>query len=175
MKNCNNCGAEIDEGAIYCPYCGSRYNEKKKPDNQNTNGTGTGSGGSYDPKYGYIPDYSNYGGGMYGGGFGAPNEVAGTSLWVMILSFALPLVGLILYYKWRFTDPGKAASAANGALASVCFGTHFLGFVLWYVWRISKPKTAKLCMIASVIGIVFSIVLSGFMTLMAEVYGFRLW
>lgn len=174
MKNCNNCGAEIDEGAIYCPYCGSRYNEKKKKDNGHTNTGNTGSGGSYDPKYGYIPDYGSYSGG-YGGGFGAPVEVAGSSIWIAILSFIFPIVGLILYYHWRFTKPGKAASAANGALASVSFGTPIVGLILWYVWKHTRPNMSKMCLTAAIVGIVFSIVASVFLTLMAEIYGFRIW
>ncbi|MBR2930144.1 MAG: zinc-ribbon domain-containing protein [Clostridia bacterium] len=166
MKNCNNCGANIDEGAIYCPYCGTRYDEKgKKEENRQTYGTG----GSYDPKYGYIPNYS---GSPYGSG---TNDVVGRSFWISLLSFVLPLVGFILWYVWRFTKPGKAASAAHGALSAVSFGTPIIGLAIWFICKYSRPEIAKISGISAIVGVVFTIILSIILVLLGQLYGIYLY
>lgn len=147
MKNCNRCGAEIDEGAIFCPYCGSRYDERsQKKENTENN---TGGGGSYDPKYGYIPNYSTY---NPNNGYDHTVNRMGGSFWIAALSFFFPIVGVILWYMWKYTQPGKAASAAKGALVSVCFGTPLIGIILWFVWRHTRRELAKTCLIAGIIG-----------------------
>lgn len=151
MKNCKNCGAQIDEGSIYCPYCGTRYDEKKKKEKA-TQDSSFGSGGSYDPKYGYIPNYSGT-----GTGYGGP-IYEGRSNWVAVLCFCFPIVGLILWYTWRFTKPGKADSAANGALAAVSFGSPIIGAALWHIWRYSRREQSKICGIAAIIGAIFALV-----------------
>ena len=146
MKNCNNCGAEIDEGSIYCPYCGARYDTKAKKENKQEQKTCYG--GSYDPRYGYIPDYGSY---------DVPS-LEGRSAWVAVLSFILPIVGLILWHTWKYSKPGKSASAANGALAGVSFAIPLAGAFFWYTSRYRNPQHARSCGIAAVLGVVFTIV-----------------
>lgn len=165
MKNCKNCGAEIDEGSIYCPYCGSRYDEKKKK--EKTSGFGNqGGGGSYDPRYGYIPNYSSP--------FGGP-VFEGRSSGIAFLCFCFPLVGLILWYTWRFTKPGKSTSAANGALAAVSFGTPLIGAILWYIWRFTNRERARICSLAAIIGLIFSVVYAIIAYVVLEIYGISLY
>lgn len=41
------------------------------------------------------------------------------SLGIAVLSFFIPIVGLILYLVWKDTEPGKAKSAGKGALIGV--------------------------------------------------------
>ena len=147
MKNCKNCGAEIDEGSIFCPYCGARYDEKTKKEKKTEKAEHT-AGGSYDPRYGYIPDYGSY---------DAPIR-EGKSLWVAILAFVFPIVGLILWHTWKYSKPGKSESAANGALAGACFAMPIAGFLLWYMWKYRNPTQAKICGLSAIIGVVFSIV-----------------
>lgn len=165
MKHCKNCGAEIDDGSIYCPFCGTRYDEKKK-ENKTHSDSHTSAGGSYDPRYGYIPDYS-------AGPFGSP-AVKGGCRWVAWLSFAFPLVGLILFYVWRFKDPGKAESAADGALAAVSFGTPIIGAFLWYFWRFSRRDRSKMCGLCAILGVVFSVVYSIVASILYEIYGIQI-
>ena len=158
MNTCNRCGANIDDGAIFCPLCGARYDEKAK--RKNTRGTDTGSGGSYDPRYGYIPEYAQH---------FSPN-LEGRSRWLVVLGFVFPFVGLILWYVWRFSKPGKAASAADGALSFACFSWPLLGAVLWYIWRFTRRDKAKMCGLSAIIGFIFNLALTGI--LVALVYGY---
>jgi hypothetical protein len=144
MKKCNRCGADLDDGALFCPVCGAAYNEKKKKQGDSFGGTG---GGSYDPRYGYIPDYAQ----------NTAPIVEGRSRGIVVLSFIFPIVGLIIWYSCRYTRPGRAASAWDGALSGVCFGTPLIGAVLWYIWRFSRRDQAKMCGLAALIGVGFSL------------------
>lgn len=167
MKNCKNCGSEIDEGSIYCPFCGARYDEKKKESDEKKkkNKTESEYGSDYDPRYGYMPNY---------GGFGGSPVIEGRSFWIALLSFVFPIVGLILWQVWRYTKPGKSASAANGALAFVSFIAPFSGAILWYFMRMSRPDISRTCGIAAIFGIVFSILLSVVSVILYEVFGLEL-
>ena len=168
MKKCNNCGYEIEDGTIYCPYCGAKYDEKSE--NQgNASGYNGAAGGTYDPNYGYRPDYTGFDP-RYGYTNGA-TRYEGESFWLAVLCFFIPLLGLILWYTWKISQPGKANSAAKGALASVCFGTPFIGLILWLMWKREKPDLAKTCGIAAIIGAVFAVVSTIFITVIGAVYG----
>ncbi len=131
MKFCKYCGNSIDENAIFCPNCGARVSG----DGPRTN---TGAFGGYDP-YGYsAPAYDMQG-----------------SMLVTIISFLFWEVGLIIWFFWRMSRPGKARSAAKGALANVCLGMPVLGAALWLVWKddIGKRDYAKVCGISAIVGV----------------------
>lgn len=104
---CQNCGAEVGDNYEFCPECGTplykgeddatTYEESARNDltrdNQN-NGYSNST-------------YSN-------------SEVvdSGSAGWA-ILSFFIPIVGLILFLVWKDTKPKSAKSAAIGAIVSV--------------------------------------------------------
>lgn len=144
MKKCHRCGADIDDVAIFCPLCGARYDEKTKNKKEKT----SPSGGSYDPRYGYIPEYAQY----------QEPMIEGRSRWLVVLGFVFPLVGLILWYVWKYSRPGRAASVADGALSGVCFGTPLVGAVLWYIWRYTRRDKSRMCGFAALIGLGFNVV-----------------
>lgn len=160
MKNCNNCGAEIDDGSIFCPFCGARYDAKKKKEKKSSSTDGA-YGGSYDERYGYIPNY---------GGHRAPVAVGGVT-WVTVLSFIFPIVGLILWYVWRFSKPDKSDSAANGALTGTSFMLPIAGVAIWYVSRYRNPQRAKNCATAAFIGVIFTLVYTLVATVLFERFG----
>ena len=65
MKYCNNCGKEVSDNAVVCPFCGCAVASKNV-------------------------------------------EVDKPSTGLNILSFLIPLVGLILYLSWQNSTPIKA-------------------------------------------------------------------
>ena len=160
MKYCKNCGAEIDENAIFCSHCGSRIN---------------GDG----PKI----NFENFGGGYnpYGGGFNTfggynypPYYDTQPSKFIAVVSFIFWQVGLIIWFFCRHTRPGKARSAAKGALSSACVAMPIIGAVLWILWKddISKQDYAKVSAISALVGVgiyVLLIVASIFLTLTGAV------
>ena len=125
--------------------CGARYDEKKKKEKKNDNSYG----GSYNPRYGYIPNYSDN---------SAP-ILEGRSRWIVTISFIFPIVGLIIWYVCKYTRPGRSASAADGALAGVSFSSPLVGAVLWYVWRFTRRDKAKMCGFAALLGLGFTVAL----------------
>lgn len=82
------------------------------------------------------------------------------NVWMAILCFFIPLLGLLLWVIKRYERPGLADSCAKGALASVCASTPLIGLVLYFVWKESRPDYAKVCIIAAVIGFVVNTVFS---------------
>ena len=70
MKYCNNCGKEVSDNAVVCPFCGCAVASKNV-------------------------------------------EVDKPSTGLNILSFLIPLVGLILYLSWQNSTPIKANHPAG--------------------------------------------------------------
>lgn len=133
MKYCKYCGSSIDENAIFCPNCGARLNED-------------GPRAGYDPNAGYNRNPF--------GSYASPYYQGQGSRAIAVLSFCFWEVGLILWLIWRYSNPGKARSAAKGALANACFSMPVLGFILWLVWREEEDKKdlAKVCGISAIVG-----------------------
>lgn len=133
MKFCRNCGAEIDDNAIFCHNCGKR-----------TNGDDPRNAFGFDP---YNP------GGFY-------NVDTRESILVAILAFCFWQAGAVLWFFWRRTRPGKAISAIKGTISSVCFQFPIAGLVLWLLWR-RDPKYssyAKIGGISAIVGAAFAVV-----------------
>lgn len=129
MKYCRNCGNSIDENAIFCPSCGTRVSGDNPKVNTN-------------PFDRYNPGYTT---GYY--------DTTGSTL-IAVVSFLCWEAGLIIWLLWRYSHPGKARSAAKGALANVCVGMPVLGFVLWLVFRedFARKDYAKVCGICAIVG-----------------------
>lgn len=53
------------------------------------------------------------------------NQADASSTGIAILSFFIPLAGLILYFVYKDTAPLKAKSARNGALIGICVSIVF--------------------------------------------------
>ena len=100
---CQQCGKEIDrDDAQFCPYCGCPVSLTSM--NQN--------GSYYHPNYGGYPSYVN------------PNDRS--SIGLNILSFFIPIVGLILFIVFRKDSPKKANGCGIGGIAGFIFNTVLL-------------------------------------------------
>ena len=134
-KNCRNCGAQIDENAIFCPRCGAR-----------TNGDGP------------AINFGNFGGGYntYGGYGYQPVDTA-PSKWVAIISFMFWWAGLAIWMFCRHTRPGKAHSALMGLLSSACVGIPLIGLAVWAIWKDdpTKREMVRVSKISAIVGAVF--------------------
>ena len=134
MRNCRNCGQEIDDNAIFCYKCGAR-----------TNGDTPRHG------YGFNP---------YDGGYGFV-DTKGSKL-VAVISFLFWQVGLLLWFVWRGPRPGKADSALKGTVGGVCFQIPVLGLVLWLLMR-HDPRYSRFVRfgaISAIVGAVISLLSS---------------
>ncbi len=133
MKYCGNCGNPVDENAIFCPRCGGRTNGDK---GEKVNYGGYGSFGGFDP-YGTYPVYDM-------------QESKG----VTAVSFCFIEIGLILWFLFRRTRPGKSRSALKGVLGRLSFGMPVLGAVLWLLWKdeYDRGDFAKMAGISAIVG-----------------------
>jgi hypothetical protein len=143
MKNCRNCGQQIDDNAIFCHRCGQR-----------TNGDAPNNPFGFDP-------YSN-------GGFGYVDTKE--SRGIAILSFIFWQVGVVLWFFWRNTRPGKARSAIKGTLAGATFQLPVLGVVLWFLWRNDSEnrELARVGLISAIVGAALSLVSSVILTVLSS-------
>lgn len=134
MKFCKNCGNAIDDNAIFCKNCGTRVNGDDPHFGRNPFDR-------YNPGRPYV-EYDTQG-----------------SMLVAVISFLCWQAGLVLWLVWRFSNPGKARSAAKGALASACVSMPVLGAVLWLIWKddMAQKDYAKLCGISAIVGIALAV------------------
>ncbi len=95
MSYCPQCGAQVEENARFCPGCGAKLDGGANPNAQE----------AY-PTYHAAPS--------------AGQEEAGAG-W-KVLSFFIPLVGLILFLVWNNESPRKAKACGKWALIGFITG-----------------------------------------------------
>lgn len=133
MKYCKNCGAAIDENAIFCPRCGLRTNgDAPKVNFEN---------------FGFNP-YTQY---AYQPVDNEPSKI------IAILAFMFWWVGLAIWLFCRRSRPGKARSALKGLLSSACFTLPVLGAVMWALWKgdVEKDSYAQVAKYSAIAGVIF--------------------
>ena len=122
MPYCTKCGKEIDEGAAFCPSCGSPqnggYNEQPYHPSQNDPYTA--------PRYQSQAPPVDYDSGSFG--------------W-FILGFFIPLVGLILFLVWIGNKPKSAKMAGLGALINVILTVIFYVFIFGLMFAGSSSSS----------------------------------
>ena len=93
---------------------------------------------------------------MYNPGHTVSYDTEGSKL-IAFVSFLCWEAGLVIWFLWRYSHPGKARSAIKGALANACFSMPILGFVLWLILREDEVKRdyAKVCVISAIVGASF--------------------
>lgn len=93
---------------------------------------------------------------MYNPGHTVSYDTEGSKL-IAFVSFLCWEAGLVIWFLWRYSHPGKARSAIKGALANACFSMPILGFVLWLILREDEVKRdyAKVCGISAIVGASF--------------------
>ena len=133
MKYCTKCGSCIDDNAIFCVNCGQRQGE---------------AGGFYTP---FTNPYTR------------PEPTFAeadlkTSIPIAVISFLFNIVGLIFWVVWRDKKPGKADSAAKGALCSLSVGSPIIGVIFWAVFRNTYPGYSKVCLVGGIVGFFVNIV-----------------
>ena len=128
MSFCTYCGAKVADDALFCPNCGAS----------------TSKGGASD---------ASYTGGYF---HAAPKRDYGESVGLAILSFIIPIVGVILWAVWKDSEPGKANSALKGLWAYLCCNIPIVGVIMFFVWRYTKPDFAKVGLVAGIISFALS-------------------
>ena len=108
---CKHCGKEVENGARYCPHCGKDLENNDPFADYGTTKTSQNN-------YRQEEDQPNFG--------------------LAVLSFFIPLVGLILFACWNSSYPLKAKSCAKGALIGFIVGIVFS--VLCYVFLVVVLK-----------------------------------
>ena len=100
MKKCPNCDADIDNGRTVCPFCGSTIgiddsvNDKQyKQDTIYTKNT--------------QQQYQSH----------QVNDTGSVGYW--LIGFFVPLIGIILYFVWRYEQPNNAKRCLWGAVVSI--------------------------------------------------------
>ncbi len=132
MKQCRNCGSQIDDFAIFCPNCGAR-----------TNGD--------TPNAGFYGD-------MYNSHRGENYDTGGSKL-VAAVSFLFWQAGLILWLILRQSAPGKSRSALKGMLASFTFSIPLLGLAVWLIFKddFRYKDFSKTAGISAIVGAAFNV------------------
>lgn len=110
---CKWCNQELQGNSQYCPYCGQATNNNNQQYKQNN---------SY--------QYQNY---------EQQNKKSEANVWLAILSFFIPLAGLIIFLVKKDNDPQTAK--ASGICALVSFGLNMLMVILTFSFTIFAAKT----------------------------------
>lgn len=89
---CYKCGNQVDENAKFCPNCGTQLNNQQTSHN-------------YEPIYQESSSYVK--------------EDDAPSFLFALLSFVIPVVGLVLFILWNKEYPQKAKSCLKGFVANI--------------------------------------------------------
>jgi len=114
MKYCKHCGQEVDDDATFCPNCGSKI-ENYSTNNYTTSSNRDNSSNRHSHKI---------------------RETDGGTVGLGILSFFVPIVGLILFLAWKYTNPRYAKAAGIGAIIGAVIQ---LGLTLTDLFQVSFP------------------------------------
>lgn len=150
--NCYNCGNALNENAKFCDACGTAVNEENADIQQN----GYFAQQSYEqPQQSYGQPYAqqgyaqqgynqpynqpyfqqNYGQPGYNpNGYPAPNfyDADKPDTLINVLSFFIPILGLVMYFVEKDNKPKKAKAALKWALISWAVSAVFV--VLYFVF-----------------------------------------
>ena len=151
MKFCTYCGSEMADSANFCPRCGTKASTLSAWDKTKTNDI---PNTAWDrPNQNETPNT----------GWGNTEKTApkvnehqkdDAFLWTVI-SFFLPLVGLILWLIWKDDKPVDAMGAAKGALVSIALGLPIVGFVCFFLMKGFYKSVGNACLISAIIGCCF--------------------
>ena len=129
MSFCSRCGTQVKDTALFCPNCGTRITVMTGNNgSQNYNqGINYQSPGGYDQQINYnqSTDYTsqqNYTQQYYNNGQMFTPD--GNSTGLNVISFLIPLVGLILYIIYHDKQPIKAKGVGKWAL---------IGFIINFI------------------------------------------
>lgn len=100
MKKCPNCDADIDNGRTVCPFCGSKIGID---DSVN------------DKQYKQDAIYTQNTQQQYQSR--QVNDTGSVGYW--LIGFFVPIIGIILYFVWRYEQPNNAKRCLWGALVSI--------------------------------------------------------
>lgn len=87
---CHQCGKEIPDSSTFCPYCGVALNSMSNQYQTNQQSNTQYNGEKDEPNIGFA-----------------------------ILSFFVPIAGIVLYFVWRNEFPKKAKSCLKGFVGSI--------------------------------------------------------
>lgn len=92
---CYQCGKQVEEGVKFCPYCGAQLDAHAQNQDRGYRPIDQGYQSSYaraddEPSFGYA-----------------------------LLSFLIPVVGLVLYLVWNKEYPMRAKSCIKGFIANI--------------------------------------------------------
>ena len=87
-----------------------------------------------------------------------------------VLSFIIPLVGLIGYFVWEKTERDKALAAAKGGLMNLSFSSPIVALIVYIIAKENYPDIAKACGICGIISVVISAVAAVIAVIVYVVY-----
>lgn len=102
---CNKCNSQVQEGSQFCPNCG---NDMTSPTVENTVVNDVNNQGNINPEQ----NLGNVPGGQ------VQNTQDKVNIWLVILSWFIPLAGLIIFFVQKKTSPKTAKASGICALIS---------------------------------------------------------
>lgn len=111
---CKKCGKEIEE-VKFCPYCGADQSSTESTSTQSTQTEQTNQ--AYQPINQQPYQQQSYQQQSYQGQSYASDDESHFGF--AVLSFFIPVVGLVLYLVWNKEYPKKAKSCLKGLLTGV--------------------------------------------------------
>jgi hypothetical protein len=114
MAFCNQCGAEIEAGAMFCSSCGVKLNGTKKTESITPSKQDQTSYNQYQPPAGYGASIS-----------GSTHVEDRVETWVYFCVFCIPIVGIVLWAVWRNERPETAKNLLIISIISFVIGFFF--------------------------------------------------
>ena len=121
MKYCQQCGNQLEDNAVYCPYCGTKSEvntPNQQPENNNFNGYNNAFNNAPQQNYNQYNQQNNY----------KPTQDAPSVAGFACLAFCFPIVGIILYCVWQKDRPKNAKTVLTAAVVSFLLGIVFYIF-----------------------------------------------